>query len=123
MLAMNRLLLIILVVACAKSEARKPPPANAAGNAERGRALIAQYGCTACHITPGVEGPQGMLGPDLTALALRPTISNGAVQNTPANLTRFIENPPSMNPATAMPSVGVTPADAQDMTAYLLTLR
>lgn len=116
-------LLLLFAVACTKSEARKQPLVNAAGNAERGRQLIAEYGCTACHITPGVEGRHGMLGPDLTALALRPTISNGAVQNTPANLARFVENPATMNPATAMPAVGVTPADAQDMTAYLLTLR
>jgi cytochrome c2 len=127
---MNRQLCILLVavlaVACGKKEvpaAAPPTPAAAAANAEHGRALITQYGCTMCHIVPGAGGPRGMLGPSLEGLASRPVISLGTVQNTPQNLARFIENPQSLNPQSSMPPAGVTPEDARDITAFLLTLK
>ena len=43
--------------------------------------------------------------------------------NTPQNLIRWIQNPPAVDPLTAMPNVGVTQADARDIAAYLYTLR
>ena len=64
-----------------------------------------------------------MLGPSLAGLASRPAISNGAVQNTPANLRQFIQSPASLNPQTSMPPIGMPDADAQDLTAFLLTLK
>jgi cytochrome c1 len=45
------------------------------------------------------------------------------VQNTPANLRQFIQNPGSLNPQSAMPSIGIPDNDAQDITAFLMTLR
>lgn len=120
--------LLVLTLACAKTEkpaqtASAPSPAPPAGNVERGRQLLAQYGCNVCHIIPGVEGPQGSLGPSLEGLASRPAISMGAVQNTPANLEQFIQNPAALNPQTTMAPVGVTPGDAKDITAFLATLK
>ena len=93
------------------------------GDADRGRQLAGQYGCNVCHAIPGVEGPQGSLGPSLAGLASRPEISFGTVQNTPANLAKFIQEPASLNPQSSMPPVGLTAPDAQDITAYLLTLK
>ena len=122
------LLLLTLAVACSQAESPAPPPQPAAaqsvaGDAERGRTLIPQYACNACHIVPGTTGPQGSLAPTLAGLASRPTISYGAVQNTPANLRQFIQNPASLNPQTAMPPIGIPDNDAQDITAFLMTLR
>lgn len=116
--------LVLLALACNRekietAQAREPQPL---GNVERGKMLVGQYGCNVCHITPGVEGPQGSLGPSLAGVASRPTISNGTVQNTPANLIQFVQNPPSLNPSSGMPPSGLTPADAPDVVAYLLTL-
>jgi mono/diheme cytochrome c family protein len=122
-------LLLFLALACAKTEARKEPPAQPAApaapvaNAARGKELMAQHGCNVCHVIPGVDGPRGALGPDLTGVAARPTISEGTVQNTRENLVRFIQQPASLNPNSAMPPLGIAPADAEDMAAYLLTLR
>ena len=122
------LLLLTLAVACSRAETPAPPPQPAAaqpvaGDAERGKQLIAQYACNVCHVVPGTQGPQGALGPSLAGLASRPMISEGTVQNTPANLRQFIQNPSSLNPQSSMPPIGLPDADAQDLTAFLLTLK
>ena len=117
-------LLLLLAAACNRDRAEQTQPAPPPiGNAERGKMLAGQYGCNVCHITPGVEGPQGALGPSLVGIASRPAISNGTVQNTPENLVQFVQNPSALNPASAMPPSGVTPADAKDIAAYLMTLK
>ena len=112
--------LLLLAIACGPAEAKKE---TIPGNPQRGKELIAQHGCNVCHAIPGIEGMQGSLGPDLTGVASRPTISNEKVQNTPAKMTQFIQEPASLNPESAMPPIGIPPADAQDMTAYLFTLK
>ena len=119
---MKRMLfLFVLALACNRQELPAPAPAPV-GNAARGQQLMAQYACTVCHIVPGTPG-QGRLGPSLAGVASRPVISNGVVRNTPANLRQFIQNPMSLNPQSSMPPIGLPEADAQDITAFLLTLR
>lgn len=125
---MRRLLaLLLLAAACNSPETPESQASRSAsgpaGNAERGREVIARYGCNVCHTVPGIEGPQGSLAPTLAGVATRPTLSNGTVTNTPENLARFIVSPGSMNPATRMPGAGLSNAEAADVTAYLLTLR
>jgi cytochrome c len=125
------LLTLALLAACkepvnppaAPATTTAPAAASAAGNAETGKQLVTQYGCNVCHTVPGIEGPQGTLAPSLAGVASRPVISLGAVQNTPANLAKFIENPSSMNPQSSMPPPGVTPQEAQHLAAYLQTLK
>jgi cytochrome c len=119
------LLLLTIALACRETTVpqQPPPPPPVAGDAVRGKQLIAQYACNVCHVVPGTQGPQGALGPSLAGLVSRPMISEGTVQNTPANLRQFIQNPSSLNPQTSMPPIGMPDADAQDLTAFLLTLR
>jgi cytochrome c2 len=45
------------------------------------------------------------------------------VPNTDAQLQRWLVDPPALVPGTAMPAMGVTPADARDLAAYLRSLR
>lgn len=122
---MKRLALVaLLLAACHRPESSQPAaPKPPAGNAQRGRQLVAQYGCNVCHTIPGIEGPQGTLAPSLAGVASRPTISFGKVPNTRANVTLFIENPASLNPQSSMPPMGITPPDAQDIAAFLQTLK
>lgn len=121
---MKRLLILLLCVACNRAEApQQQQQSQPAGNAERGRQLAAQYGCNVCHAIPGVEGPQGSLGPSLAGVASRPSISFGTVQNTPANLVRYIQDPAALNPQSSMPAMALPTNDAQDITAFLLTLK
>jgi cytochrome c2 len=107
----------LLVFACAQPEQKQRV------DTERGRALIAQYGCNVCHTIPGISGPQGSIGPTLQGVASRPTISQDTVKNTPENLEKFIQRPMSMNPHSNMPGLDVTAEDAHEIAAYLQTLR
>ena len=47
----------------------------------------------------------------------------GKLANTPDNLVRWIRQPKTVKPLTAMPDMGVSEGDARDMAAYLATLQ
>ena len=117
---MKRFLLIValLLAACKRQET----PAVPAGDANRGKQLMTQYGCTSCHIIPGVAGPRGMVGPPLEHMAARQFIA-GKFRNTPQTMSQWLQNPQSLDPLNAMPNLGVTPNDARDMAAFLSTLQ
>ncbi|HEX6210600.1 MAG TPA: cytochrome C1, partial [Methylomirabilota bacterium] len=53
------------------------------GDPARGRAVIREFGCGACHTIPGVRGARGLVGPPLTAFARRTYVA-GRLPNTPA---------------------------------------
>lgn len=91
------------------------------GTIERGRALLAQYQCGSCHTIPGVPASRGQVAQPLQAWGLRSYIA-GRLPNRPETLARWIVAPQSLVPGTAMPSMGVAPADAQAMAAYLFSL-
>jgi cytochrome c2 len=92
------------------------------GNAERGRELLSQYQCGACHTIPGVNAASGHYASSLQSFGLRSYIA-GRQPNRPELLERWIAQPHALVPGTAMPSMGVSPADARDMAAYLTELR
>lgn len=96
--------------------------AQRVGDAEAGRRAIARIDCGVCHVIPGVPGARGSVGPSLSGFARRSYIA-GNVPNDTEHLQRWLLDPPSLAPATAMPRMPVTPVDARDMTAYLQTLR
>ena len=89
------------------------------GNPMRGRAVIANSGCGACHEIPGLDS-QGRVGPPLTGFAARPYIA-GAITNTPDHLTAWIQHPRQVEAMTAMPDLNLSEADARDAAAYLLS--
>jgi cytochrome c len=117
-------LIVILFGACTREQATpvRVPVASTAGNIERGGELMTTYGCNTCHIIPGVDGPRATLGPPLQAVGTRPSI-NLKIPNTPENMAQWLRDPRSLDPDSTMPELGVTPADATDMTAYLFSLR
>lgn len=91
------------------------------GDPERGRALIGVYGCGGCHQVPGVPGAQGRVGPSFAGFPDRTFIA-GSLRNEPAQVVEWIRFPQRLRPGTAMPTLGVTEADAGDIAAYLYTL-
>lgn len=94
----------------------------AGGDATRGKAALQKYGCGSCHTIPGVDGATATVGPPLDFWSRRTYIA-GEVPNTPEYLIRWIQAPQAIEPATAMPLLGVSRQDARDMAAYLYTLR
>jgi len=92
------------------------------GDPGRGEQELAGFGCGSCHTIDGVTGAHGKVGPPLTGIGERSMIA-GEAPNTPENLIRWIENPQSIEPNTAMPNLGVGDQAARDMAAYLYTLR
>ena len=110
------------LAACDRDLGVKEAAALTGGSPDRGRAIIPGYGCPACHTIPGVPGATGKVGPPLAGIVERAYVG-GVLPNTPQNLIRWIQNPPAVDPLTAMPNVGVTQADARDIAAYLYTLR
>jgi cytochrome c len=92
------------------------------GDPERGRETIAAFRCGACHTIPHVTGADGVVGPPLTAFGRRSFIA-GELPNTPRNLVKWIQAPHEVEPAVAMPTLGLDDRQARDVAAYLYTLR
>ncbi len=99
-----------------------PVVAVPGGDPGRGRDLIEVYACGSCHVVPRVFGADSKVGPPLTGFAQRAYIA-GELPNNAQNLIRWIVNPRAIEPNTAMPPMGVTPAEARDLAAFLYTLR
>jgi cytochrome c len=100
--------------ACSQADARVVP----GGDVQRGKAQIMATGCGACHVINGISTARGAVGPPLSGVAGRSLIG-GVLPNTPDNLVRWIEDPPSISPNTAMPNLGLTTQQARDIAAYL----
>lgn len=104
------------------AHAQSPAQAAQGARVERGKALLAQYQCGACHAIPGVPAARGELAQTLRAWGRRSYIA-GRLPNRPETLARWIIDPQALVPGTAMPSMGVSPADAQAMADYLFSLQ
>jgi cytochrome c len=112
----------VLLSACDEKEEPIPSRTVVGGRPELGSDLIRAYGCGNCHMIPGVRDADGTVGPPLIAFARRDYIA-GAVANKTENLIRWIQNPPEVDPRTAMPVLGVSEQEARHIAAYLYTLR
>ncbi|HEX3967853.1 MAG TPA: c-type cytochrome [Edaphobacter sp.] len=86
--------------------------------AKRGRDHMQYYGCVSCHTIPGVPGAHATVGPPLDRIGIQTYIA-GTLPNTPEHLSLWIQHPQQIHPGTAMPELGVTPKDADDMARYL----
>ncbi len=103
----------------AKTQARAA--ALTGGDPARGREAMRLRACGGCHQIPGVPGARGTVGPPLGGFLRRGYIA-GRLPNAPDNLKLWVRAPHTVDPKTAMPETGVTPAEAADIAAYLYTL-
>lgn len=95
---------------------------SGSGDAENGRALVASLACGACHAIPGIRGADGSVGPSLAGFSSRNFIA-GMLPNDPATTAAFVRNAPAFVPATAMPAMPLSEAEAIDVAAFLASLR
>jgi len=108
-----------LASGCARDE---PPSRVVGGDPERGRLLVQQYQCAACHFIPEVQGAGGDAGPSLEYMGRLSYIA-GSIPNQPENMIRFLQNPPAVKPGILMPALGITDDEARHMAAFMYTLR
>lgn len=88
------------------------------GDPSRGAAAVYRYGCGSCHSIVHIANAHGLVGPPLDNIRDRMYIA-GMLENNPTNMQRWIRNPKSVNPRTAMPNLGVSAQDAADIAALL----
>jgi cytochrome c2 len=102
---------------------REPPSApNFQGDTKRGKTLIAEYGCGNCHLIPKVAGADGNVGPPLMHIATRVYIA-GFMRNSPENMSVWLQDPQKILPGNAMPAMGISRKDSDDITAFLYSLK
>jgi cytochrome c2 len=116
------LVILLIGLSSCNREVERTAAAMTGGEPGIGKQVMQQYGCGSCHTIPGIPGANALVGPSLKHIASRMYIA-GVLLNTPENMLRWLQNPPAVDPLTAMPNLGVTEADARDMASYLYTLR
>jgi cytochrome c len=99
-----------------------PPRLVPGGDAQRGPAAIANYGCGSCHVIPGIRSAVGTVGPPLTDFGRRASIA-GYLPNTADDLVTWIVKPQAVAPGNAMLDLGVDDRSARDIAAYLYAPR
>jgi cytochrome c2 len=120
--ALGALMLVATLAAGCGEDSFKIAAKLTGGDPSHGPDQIRKYGCNTCHDIPGVDGVHGVVGPPLSGIASRVYLA-GRLENSPDNLMRWIRDPQSIAPGTAMPRLGVTEQDSRDIAAYLYTLR
>ena len=89
----------------------------------RGQQVFLEQTCVSCHAIRGLPAP-AEVGPDLTHLGSRQTLGAGVIDNTPANLRRWIRDAQSIKPGVLMPAFQSLRQDDLDaLVEYLESLR
>ena len=121
-IALLAALAMVCLAGCEGDRIIRARPVATGGTAERGHRVILEKNCGACHTIPGIREAQGVVGPPLYFFARRTFIA-GQLPNSPENLVRWVRSPQSVEPDTAMPTLGLSEQQARDVAAYLYTLR
>jgi cytochrome c len=106
----------------AEKATKRKAEQSTGGIVERGRELVLHHGCGSCHAISEVPGAEGLVGPRLDQIASRVYIA-GVLVNTPENLIRWIQDPPAVDPMTAMPNLRLKDQEVRDVAAFLQTLQ
>ncbi len=102
--------------------AQLAPAVTPTGEAEHGLALFKEMTCASCHAIEGT-GVNARVGPDLTHFASRAQFGGGVVENTPANIHRWLVNPQAVKPGVKMPNFKFTDEQLTALAAYLGSLK
>ncbi len=110
----------------------KTPVEPSSDLAKQGKQIFLSSTCIACHTVEGTSA-QGKIGPNLSLLGERWAIGAGALDNTPANVQRWVLHAPEIKDgiimpgaevgAGGMPPTGLSDEDARAVAAYLSDLR
>jgi cytochrome c oxidase subunit 2 len=100
-----------------------PAQAPSSPRAQRGEQLFAARNCAACHVIAGRFDATASAGPSLTHMGSRAIIAAGVLENTPANMARWLSAPQEVKPGNSMPDLRLRPDEVQALVAYLEELR
>jgi cytochrome c oxidase subunit 2 len=101
----------------------QPGLAATSAAAAKGLALFQTSTCINCHAIRGVTGADARVAPDLTHVASRRQLGAGILENTPANMRRWLKNPQHIKPGALMPDFNFTDQELDQLGEYLETLR
>jgi cytochrome c oxidase subunit II len=104
----------------AQLQPSRTPTSDAAA---KGLALFQTSTCMNCHAIGGVTGADSRVAPDLTHVASRRQLGAGILENTPANMRRWLKNPQHIKPGSLMPDFNFTDQELDQLGEYLETLR
>ena len=90
--------------------------------ARLGAALFRNASCSSCHSISGT-GANGTEGPDLTHFGSRQTMLAGMMDNTTANINKWLTDPQKVKPGAHMPRFIFGPDSVRAITAYLKQLK
>ncbi len=86
----------------------QPQQTSADPQIEQGRQLFATKGCTTCHVMDNYRQGYATGDPDfpnLTNFGLRTSLAAGVLDNTPANVQRWLKDPQAVKPGNYMPTL------------------
>ncbi|MCU1463319.1 MAG: cytochrome c oxidase, subunit [Acidimicrobiales bacterium] len=86
-----------------------------------GYQLFTSRGCAGCHTVDGYT--EGLVGPNLTHVYSRTSFAGALFDMSPANLSKWLRNPPGEKPGSRMPNLNLTPDEISKLVAYLETLK
>jgi cytochrome c oxidase assembly factor CtaG/cytochrome c2 len=118
--ALHSLVVLPLAAVLLGGCARRPTPEQL--QVQRGAHLIERYGCGSCHMIPGIDGADGLVGPPLIHWGRRAYIA-GVLPNNPDNLAFWVRHPQKVIPGVDMPEMGIKQREAQAIAAYLNTIQ
>lgn len=104
------------------SEMKHPHSVPTSGLAKQGYLDFQSAGCSACHTITGTSY-EGVIGPNLTNLNLRPMIAGNILKNTPEDLALWLHDPPAVKPGALMPDLHLSNTQIHALVAYLDSLR
>ena len=105
------------------AEQRQDPDLSAEQSAaQAGRKLFTTFTCYRCHTIAGTPA-EATIGPNLTHVASRHTLAGGAIENSPANLRRFLHDPQAVKPGAKMPNFKLSEEHLDQLVAFLETLK
>src|ERR1700730_166663 len=104
----------------AQLQPSRTPTSDAAA---KGLALFQTSTCMNCHAIGGATGSASRVAPDLTHVASRRQLGAGILENSPANMRRWLKNPQHIKPGSLMPDFNFTDQELDELGEYLNTLR
>jgi cytochrome c oxidase subunit 2 len=97
-------------------------PQNLTGAAAQGEQVFLNGPCIGCHTINGTKA-QGKIGPNLTHFASRTSFAGSSLENTPDNVTKWLQDPQAIKPGNLMPNLHLSQEQISQLVAFLESLK